>query len=59
MSELEKTKYSAVSTLKHLCVRCNEGAPHSCRVADVIREIESLDGIPVIVNSQLRHVVFN
>ncbi|MBI4050318.1 MAG: hypothetical protein HY398_02615 [Candidatus Doudnabacteria bacterium] len=57
MSELDKTKYQAIRTLMHLCGRCQEGAAHSCRIQELISEIESIQGIPIIVNSELRHVV--
>jgi len=59
MSELEQTKSKAIDSLKHLCARCYEGVDHDCRVAGLINQIEDIRGIPVIVNSKLRHVVFN
>ena len=59
MTELERTKIDAINALKNLCARCKEGIVHACPVAGVIREIEDLNGIPVIVNSRLWHVVFN
>jgi len=59
MSELEKTKYNAIDNLKKLCARCSAGTEHDCRIQNLIREINGLSGIPVIVNDQLRHLVFN
>lgn len=59
MSELEKTKYDAVDSLKKLCARCSENLDHSCRIQNLIREINGISGIPVIVNDRLYHVVFN
>jgi len=59
MSELEKTKYNAIDNLKKLCARCQQNAEHNCRVQNLIREISGLSGVPVIVNDQLYHVVFN
>lgn len=59
MSELEKTKYDAIDSLKRLCIRCKDGIEHSCRVTNLIHEIEGLKGLPVIVNDRLYHVVFN
>lgn len=58
MTELDKTKYEAIGVLKNLCSRCREGVEHDCPVAQVIREIESIHGIPVLVNQKLGHVVF-
>ena len=59
MSELEKTKYDAIDSLKRLCTRCYEGAGHECRVAGLINQIQDIRGIPVFVNDKLRHVVFH
>ena len=57
-SELDKTKYEAIAALKNLCARCMDDMEHVCPVRQVTREIEAIRGIPVIVNSRLRHVVF-
>jgi len=59
MTELEKTKYEAINSLKKLCARCNQGIEHVCPVRAVIQDVQSIHGVPVIVNEQLRHVVFN
>lgn len=59
MTELEKTKYQVVNSLKNLCIRCKEGILHDCPIQKVTSEIEALHGIPVKVNDQLYDVVFN
>ncbi len=59
MTELEKAKIQAIETLNNLCARCKGGVGHTCPVSRVVKEIENLHGIPVIVNSQLYHVVFS
>lgn len=59
MTQLEKKKYNAIDNLRSLCARCSSGDQHSCKVSEVISEIEKLNGVPVIVNEQLRHVVFS
>jgi len=59
MSELDKTKYQAISVLKNICARCKEGANHICPIQQVSREIEAINGIPIIVNDRLYHVMFN
>lgn len=59
MTELEKTKYQAIKILQNLCVRCKDEVEHNCRVDALIREVDSLNGIPIIVNSKLHHVVFS
>lgn len=58
MTELEKVKHETIHNLQHLCARCRDGLAHDCPVAKVIREVAAIHGVPVIVNSQLRHVVF-
>jgi len=58
MSELDKAKYEVISTLKNLCVRCQDGVDHGCPVQQVLRQIEAIKGIPVMVNDRLHHVVF-
>lgn len=59
MSELDKTKHDAIRALENLCARCRDGADHTCPVATLISQIKAIKGIPVIVNDQLRHVVFS
>ena len=59
MTQMDKTKIEAINSLKRLCARCGADEEHTCRVLGLIREIQGLNGIPVIVNEQLRHVVFN
>ena len=59
MTQLEKTKTQAIDSLKSLCAKCGVREDHVCRVAGLIQEIQKLNGIPVIVNEQLRHVVFH
>jgi len=58
MTELEKTKYEAINSLKKLCARCNQEIEHICPVRALIQDVQSIRGVPVIVNEQLRHVVF-
>lgn len=58
MTQLEIKKLNAIANLKSLCVRCYEGIDHSCPVAELIHRIEGLNGVPVIVNEELKHVVF-
>ena len=59
MTELEKTKYEAISVLRSLCARCKEGVEHNCPVLNITKEIKSIQGIPIKVNDQLYHVMFN
>jgi hypothetical protein len=59
MSELDKTKYQAISVLRSLCARCKDGVEHVCPVREVTERIEAIHGVPVIVNDKLWHVVFS
>lgn len=59
MTQLDKTKYEAISVLKNLCARCKEGKLHTCPVQQVTKQIQELNGVPVIVNTKLYHVVFS
>lgn len=59
MTELEKMKYEAAKLLKNLCVKCKDGVAHNCPVQQVTKQIESLRGVPIIVNNSLYHVMFN
>lgn len=59
MTQLEKTKKEATSVLINLCARCKEGFEHSCPIQEVNKRIEAINGIPVIVNNRLYHVVFS
>lgn len=59
MNKLDKTKSEAINTLKKLCSRCKTGLQHSCPIANLVQEVADLRGIPIIVNDNLYHVVFN
>lgn len=59
MTELQKTKFYAIQALQNLCARCKEGIEHICPVKQVTDQIEAIQGVPVIVNDKLFHVVFN
>ena len=59
MTQLEQTKREATAVLFNLCARCKEGLEHACPIQQVTKQIEAIQGIPVIVNSKLYHVVFS
>jgi hypothetical protein len=60
MSELEKTKQNIVHQLRGLCAHCACGRkmPHRCPVEEISVRIRSLSGVPLIVNSQFRGVLW-
>jgi hypothetical protein len=60
MSEMQKIKQNIVSQLSGLCAHCATGsrANHSCPVQEISARIQSLRGVPLIVNSQFKGVLF-
>ena len=60
MSELEKTKLNIYQQLKSLCAHCNCGQSkqHHCPVQEISVRIQALRGVPLIVNSEFRGVLF-
>lgn len=61
MSELEAQKLNIVSQLRGLCAHCSTGnhRPHRCPVQDISLRVQSLNGVPLIVNSQFKGVLFS
>ena len=59
MSHLDKQKLDVIERLKVMCTRCAHNEAHDCPVSRVICEIQSLRGIPIIVNDRLHHVMFS
>ena len=60
MSELQKIKRHIVSQLHGLCAHCatNSPQPHRCPVQEISARIESLRGVPLMVNSEFKGVLF-
>lgn len=60
MSELQKQKLNILIQLKSLCAHCSCGRniPHKCPVKEISAKVESLSGVPLIVNSQFKGVLF-
>ncbi len=59
MSELETKKYTIVNELRSLCAHCATGRhDHSCPVREISARVESLSGVPLIVNSQFKGVLW-
>ena len=52
MSEFEKQKTTIISQLRNLCAHCNNGVTHTCKVQVLAREVNSLSGVPLIVNDR-------
>ena len=60
MSELEKKKLNIVSQLRGLCAHCATGrqGQHACPVQEISVRVQALRGVPLIVNSQFKGVLF-
>jgi hypothetical protein len=59
MSELEKTKSIILKNMQRLCAHCANGNfPHQCPVQQLSAQIEQIRGVPLIVNSEFRGVIF-
>lgn len=52
MSEFEKQKDTAIRELKSLCAHCANEVSHSCRLQKIVSELDTLTGVPLIVNDQ-------
>lgn len=60
MSEMQKIKARIVTQLHGLCAHCATGSthPHTCPVREISARIESLSGVPLIVDNQFRGVLW-
>jgi hypothetical protein len=60
MSELQKAKFNIVSQLHSLCAHCatSGGRSHRCPVQEISARIQALRGVPLIVNSEFKGVLF-
>lgn len=58
MSEFEISKKNIVSQLRNLCAHCQTGAPHSCPLQSIARQVKSISGVPLIVNSEFKGILW-
>ncbi len=61
MNELTKIKKHILSELRGLCAHCATGSSrvHHCPVKEISVRVESISGVPLIVNSQFKGVLFS
>lgn len=59
MSELEVSKMNIVSQLRGLCAHCQTGRQHSCPMQTIARQVRSISGVPLIVNSEFKGILWN
>lgn len=60
MGEMQRIKQNIISQLNGLCAHCATGraGTHTCPVQQISVRIQSLRGVPLIVNDQFRGVLF-
>lgn len=60
MSELEKTKLNIVHQLRGLCAHCACGnfVEHRCPVKELALRVQYLRGVPLIVNSEFKGLLY-
>ena len=60
MSEMQKAKLNILSELKRLCAHCACGASksHRCPVRDIAASVQHLNGVPLMVNSEFKGVLW-
>jgi len=61
MSELQKQKLNILSQLRGLCAHCStqNRREHRCPVQEISARIESIRGVPLIVNNEFKGVLFS
>ena len=58
MSEFEKQKNTIVSQIKGLCAHCANDVVHTCKLQNLAQEVNSLSGVPLIVNNRFTGLLF-
>jgi hypothetical protein len=59
MSEFEISKKNIVSQLRSLCAHCQAGRAHSCPLQSIAKQVRSISGVPLIVNSEFKGILWN
>jgi hypothetical protein len=61
MSELQKIKFNILSQLQGLCAHCTTQSTiaHRCPVREISARVQAMRGIPLIVNSEFKGVLFS
>lgn len=60
MSELQKQKLNIISQFSGLCAHCATQSQrvHRCPVQEITARVQSLRGVPLIVNNEFKGVLF-
>ncbi len=59
MSEFEKQKFTVIRQLKSLCAHCANEVNHSCRLQKIVSELNTLTGVPLIVNDRFNGLLIS
>ena len=60
MSEAQKTKQNIISQLRTLCAHCATASDkqHYCPVKQLALRVQHLRGVPLVVNSQFKGMLW-
>lgn len=60
MSEAQKIKLNIMEQLKHLCAHCATSTltQHNCPVKSIALRVQSLHGVPLMVNSEFKGMLW-
>lgn len=60
MSEIQKQKLNIISQLRGLCAHCacDGNRQHRCPVKEISMRVESLRGVPLVVNNEFKGLLW-
>lgn len=60
MNELNEIKKNITNQLLGLCAHCATGSqkPHHCPVQEISARVESIKGVPLMVNNEFKGILF-
>lgn len=58
MTQLELSKIHIVNQLRGLCAHCANNHAHRCPLQDIARRVQSIRGVPLIVNDEFKGVLW-
>ncbi len=59
MSEFEKQKYTIINQLRELCAHCANDVHHNCRLQNIVSEVATLSGVPLMVNDRFNGILLS
>ncbi len=58
MSDLELSKNRILRQLRKLCAHCATGREHRCPMQTIVEQVQSIQGVPLIVNNEFCGVLW-